>query len=176
MIEKYSSNWPEKYSNEKELLKLKLGDLIYEIEHIGSTAIPGISAKPIIDIMAAVKSLPDAEKFIPLLEELGYEYKPDMSSTERMFFRKGDPIEFHLSIAQPDHTTYWERQKLFRDFLINHSEYAEEYEKIKLGAISDIPESETQDLSRSKIYNEKKGPFVQKIIQLAIQEKDETKN
>ena len=170
-IEAHSSGWLIKYNKEYHLLKSQLGNLVNEIQHIGSTAIPNMRAKPIIDIMMGVKSLDEAGPIHHILEQLGYIYKPDMSSTERLFFRKGNPVEFHLSIVQPDHTSFWERQILFRDFLINNPEYADEYEKIKIEAIKETPESELHDLSRSKFYSSKKGPFIEKILKLAQEKK-----
>lgn len=147
MIEPHSSSWPIKYAKEYHLLKSNLGDLVSDIQHIGSTAIPGMRAKPIIDIMVAGKSLDDVGPLHPILQKLGYVYKPDMSSTERLFFRKGDPVKFHLSITERDRTSYWERQILFRDFLIAHPEYAEEYEHIKMEAVKGLPAADLEDLS-----------------------------
>lgn len=170
MIETYSPSWLTKYSEESRLMKSKLGDLIFDIQHIGSTAIPGIKAKPIIDIMVAVKSLKDSQALFPILEKLGYSYKPELSSTERFFFRKGDPVEFHLSIAEPGHTLYWENQILFRNFLIEHPEYAKEYEMIKVNAVENLPGKDLLDLSRSQTYSDKKGPCIRKILELAKKE------
>ena len=170
MIEAYSSGWPIKFRQERSFLKAKLGDLVLDIQHIGSTSVPGLRSKPIIDIMVAVKSLDEAGPLHPLLEELGYSYKPELSSTERLFFRKGNPVEFHISIAQPGHTPYWENQILFRDFLISHPETAAEYEMIKLEAIKDLSEEDLKDLSRSRAYSDQKGPFIQKVLQLAREE------
>ena len=167
MIEKYSETWSAKFLAERDLIKSRLGDTALDIQHIGSTAVPGLTAKPIIDTMVAVPSVKDTEVFVPLLESIGYNHKPDMSSTERLFFRKGDPVEYHLSVGQPDHTSYWERQILFRDYLIAHPECAREYESIKQEAINELEEGELVDLSQSKTYNEKKGPFIQKILELA---------
>lgn len=172
MIQPYSQEWPRKFAKERNLIETHLGNAIFDIQHIGSTSIPGLSAKPIIDIMVAVKSLGEAGALHLALAELGYEYKPDMSSTERQFFRKGDPVEFHLSVAQPDHTPFWHRQIFFREYLIEHPEYAREYEKIKQEAIAEVPESDLRDLSRSKGYSEKKGPFIQKVLTLAWDEID----
>jgi GrpB-like predicted nucleotidyltransferase (UPF0157 family) len=160
MIEQYSSSWPIKYNKEYHILKSELGNLVTNIQHIGSTAIPEMRAKPIIDIMVAVKSLDDAGPLHPILEKLSYKYEPDMSSTERLFFRKGDPVEFHLSVAQPDHTSYWERQILFRDYLREHPEAREEYELIKKEGLRVDPTCSTE-------YIANKSEFVGRILRLA---------
>jgi len=171
MIEEYSQGWPMKYRQECYFLKSKLGNLVLDIQHIGSTAIPGMRAKPIIDIMIAVKYLDDAAPIHPILKELGYSYKPELSSTERLFFRKGNPVEFHLSITQPGDTPYWKNQILFRDYLISHPETGAEYEMIKLEAIKQLPDKDLDDLSLSMGYSEKKGPFIKKVIEIARKER-----
>lgn len=170
MLQQYSKDWIEKYNKEAENIKKIFGSEIIDIQHIGSTAIPGLYAKPIIDIAVFVKSIENISHFNKPLENIGYSYKPDMSSVERIFLRKGEPVEYHLSIACPLHT-YWERQILFRDYLISHPEYIKEYENLKRETIKELPESDFKDLSRSKGYSAKKGPFVEKILKLAREEK-----
>jgi GrpB-like predicted nucleotidyltransferase (UPF0157 family) len=170
MLEKYSKDWVVKYNKEAELIKKLLGSEIIDIQHIGSTAIPGLSAKPIIDIAVYVSSIKNISHFTELLEKMDYNYKPDMSSVERIFLRKGDPVEYHLSIACPLHT-FWERQILFRDYLISHPEYVKEYGDLKKETIKNLQEEDFKDLSRSKGYSAKKGPFVEKILKLAEEEK-----
>jgi GrpB-like predicted nucleotidyltransferase (UPF0157 family) len=171
MLEKYSKEWPDKYAAERDLLSSHLGNASLDIQHIGSTAVPGLTSKPIIDTMIAIPSIGEAGSLVPVLENIGYVHKPEMSSTERLFFRKGDPVEYHLSLTQPDHTSYWERQILFRDYLIAHPEYAREYESIKQEALNELQEVDLADLSRSKAYSEKKGPFIQKVLELARADK-----
>ena len=90
-IENYSSEWPKKYELEAEKIKAVLGDDVKDIQHIGSTSIPGAVAKPLIDIGVLVDLIDDIDSFVKKLEPLGYSYKPDMSSVERIFLRKGDP-------------------------------------------------------------------------------------
>lgn len=170
MIEKYlypySSEWPEKYNKEVKLIQQILGNLIINIEHIGSTSITGLSAKPIIDIAVLTESISDINIFTELLEKIGYSYKPDMSSVERIFLRKGEPAEYHISISESKYT-YWTHQLLFRDYLRKHPEYREEYQKIKEESIKNLSEEELKDISMSKEYSLQKGPFIQKVLQLA---------
>jgi GrpB-like predicted nucleotidyltransferase (UPF0157 family) len=169
MLEEYSRDWIEKYNKESELIKKTLGFEITDIQHIGSTSIPELSAKPIIDIAVLVSSIENISHFTEPLEKIGYKYKPDMSSVERIFLRKGEPVEYHLSIACPLHT-FWERQILFRDYLISHPKYIKEYGSLKKETIKKLPEIELKDLSRSKEYSIKKGPFIEKILKLAREE------
>ncbi len=80
----------------------KVGHLIVGVEHIGNTAIQGMKAKPIIDIMIAVKNLSIADECIALLQELDYEYVPEPDFPERRFMRKGSPENrtHHISIVE----------------------------------------------------------------------------
>jgi GrpB-like predicted nucleotidyltransferase (UPF0157 family) len=89
-----------------------------------------------------------------------------MSSVERIFFRKGNPVEYHLSIACPRHT-FWKRNITFRDYLKQHSKFVDEYNNLKLKNIETTPTEDLTDLSRSKAYNQGKDDFVAKIIALA---------
>lgn len=165
-VENYSSKWLEKYELEAEKIRSVLGGEIQDIQHIGSTAIPGMIAKPIIDIGVLMDSIDAIDGFVKELESLGYSYKPDMSSNERIFFRKGNPIEYHLSIACPKHT-FWKRQIDFRDYLRKHPDLIEEYNQLKLKNSEITPPEDFSDLSLSSVYNQGKGEFVEKVLKLA---------
>lgn len=163
---KYDPIWPHKFKLEAEKISEVLDNQIKNIQHIGSTSIPGLSAKPIIDMGVLVDSILDINFFVTKLSSIGYEYKPDMSSVERIFFRKGHPVQYHLSIACPQHL-FWNRNIIFRDYLRTHTDLAQEYEELKMKNLQETPESDFSDLSRSKTYNQGKGDFVSKILYLA---------
>lgn len=166
LLKEYSTEWIEKYNREEKSIKQTLSSEIIDIQHIGSTAVPGLSAKPIIDIAVLVSSIQDISHFTNLLKNIGYDYKEDMSSVERIFLRKGSPVEYHLSITCSLYT-YWERQILFRDYLKSHKEFLDEYKNLKEQAIKEIPDSDFDDLSRSGTYSSIKGPFIEKVLKLA---------
>lgn len=90
-IEEYNPEWAGQYEYEKEQLCNALGDAVLGIEHIGSTSIPGIWAKPIVDIMIGVKSLPLEKSQICKVIELGYEYLGEAGVSGRIYFRKRFP-------------------------------------------------------------------------------------
>lgn len=165
-LEQHNDNWNTKFKLEAEKIKNILGVRVKDIQHIGSTSIPGMVAKPIIDIGVLVDFISDKEFFIDKLMTLGYIYKPDMSSVERIFLRKGNPVEYHLSVACPFHT-FWERNIIFRDYLRKHPDFVSEYNELKIKNLLVTPEEDYKDLSRSKIYNNGKGDFVQKVLRLA---------
>jgi len=156
----YDEQWPKIFQDEKELISSKLGGNFLDIQHIGSTAIPMMSAKPIIDIAILISSLDDAEKYLIPLGEIGYQFFKDRSSVERLFFVKGEPPRYHLSLAQPEKFSYWKRQILFRDYLIQYHDRALEYEALKKCLIKKYPDGRQE-------YCDGKNEFVQKILMLA---------
>ncbi len=134
-IVEYDPLWQTLFEEEAARIWQVLGnDLVIEIEHIGSTAIPGMAAKPVIDIMVGVHSLVDAKSTIPALESLGYVYWRENPDPGRMFFVKGMPPygkqrTHHVHIVETD-GEFWQRQ-LFRDYLKAHPEEAKRYEALK---------------------------------------------
>lgn len=132
----YDPNWPALFAEEATRLRAVLPpDLILGLEHFGSTAIPGLAAKPIIDILIAVPSLADARiKTVEPLEQLGYAFWADNPKTDRLFFVKGllpygAGRTHHVHIAEPD-AEPWQRL-IFRDHLREHPAEATRYETLK---------------------------------------------
>ncbi|MCX6754890.1 MAG: GrpB family protein [Candidatus Nomurabacteria bacterium] len=173
---KYQEFWKTKFEIEKEKITKTFENKydVLNIEHIGSTSIPGLSAKPIIDIAVLVNSIDNIDPIINLIQELGYVYYPKMSSAERIFCRKGDPVEYHLSVSSPKFS-FWRRQILFRDYLINNPKHILEYQNLKENNLKITPEKEFVDLSLGEVYNSGKTEFVKKILDFSedqiIQEK-----
>ncbi len=129
----YNPSWPEWYRQEKGALISALGDLLISVEHIGSTSVEGLSAKPIIDILAGVANLQDADLSIEHLEHIGYEYVPEYEKElpNRRYFRKGKASKHvHLHMVEID-SVFWRRQLAFRDYLRVHPETAREYDQLK---------------------------------------------
>lgn len=138
----YNPEWADSYEKEATKLKEVFGDALLGIEHIGSTSVPGLPAKPIIDLMVLIDSYENVEKFIPKLQELGYPFDSASrtdKSTERHFFRKGNPSQYHLSIAYADRGGFWKRQLAFRDYLREHSEERDRYAALKQELIKKDP-------------------------------------
>jgi GrpB-like predicted nucleotidyltransferase (UPF0157 family) len=126
----YDPNWPQAFEEECELVGEALGDDMVEIQHIGSTSIPGLRAKPIIDLLAAVESFASIEEYERRLGPLGYHHHSHPEEDERIFFWKGTPRTHHLHIVE---YATWEHQRhiIFRDYLRRHPELAQWYEQIK---------------------------------------------
>jgi GrpB-like predicted nucleotidyltransferase (UPF0157 family) len=134
VIVDYDPRWPEMFRAERDAILSATGPRLVAIEHVGSTAVPGLGAKPIIDIMAGVRRLAEAAECIAPLAPLGYRYLPEYEALipDRRFFRKGPPgpITHHLHLVELG-GDFWERHLLFRDYLRTHPEAAEAYYQLK---------------------------------------------
>jgi len=145
----YDSEWPELFRQEKEhLLACLPSDLIRRVEHFGSTAVPGLSAKPIVDLLVEVSDLEATKvRIAPVLESQGYDYfwRPTHGDDGPPFYawfikrdlRTGVRTH-HIHMVKSDFTAHWDRL-LFRDYLIEHPEVAEEYEVLKVQLASASP-------------------------------------
>ena len=154
----YQISWPKEFLLEKERIQKIFDDKAIEIEHIGSTSVEGLPSKPIIDMAVMIDNHEDADSFTEPLAKIGYKFHS--SSTERHFYRKGDPIEYHLSIAYTDRGGFWPRQILFRDYLRSHPEACDGYANLKKDLLRQDPTGVGEYLSG-------KTEFVNKILKLA---------
>lgn len=130
----YDSQWALRYQEEKERILEVIGDKVVAIEHFGSTAVPGLEAKPIIDVLIAIRHLDDAKECIEPLGRLGYEYRPleELITPESRYFRKGPPgaNSHHIRMVEAGNTL-WNQYLLFRDYLRSHPEEAGRYCELK---------------------------------------------
>ncbi len=134
----YDPRWPSLYDEERARILGAIGPWLVDIQHVGSTAVPGLAAKPIIDIMPGVARLEDAHHCIEPLRALGYEYHPEfeVELPERRYFNKPPGESFrghrthHLHMVKSG-SDFWQRHLLFRDYLRAHTEAASEYARLK---------------------------------------------
>jgi GrpB-like predicted nucleotidyltransferase (UPF0157 family) len=158
IIEPYDSTWPTKFEAEKVLLTSVLQPwLAGPIEHVGSTAVPGLPAKPIIDIMAAVADLSSSVPAIEALKPLNYgyfEYKAD----QMHWFCKPSPFErtHHLHLV-PWKSQLWHDRLAFRDRLRNDAVTRRSYAELKLALASKYRQDR-------EAYTEAKTDFIQSVI------------
>jgi GrpB-like predicted nucleotidyltransferase (UPF0157 family) len=137
----YDEDWPAEYDAEKTRLLAQIGGLAVEIEHVGSTSVPGLAAKPIIDIMVGIRTMADAEKCIEGMRRLGYEYVPEFEDAfpERRYFRKGHPEQrLHVHVVETT-SAFWRRHTAFRDYLHAHPETAAGYAALKRRLAAQYP-------------------------------------
>jgi GrpB-like predicted nucleotidyltransferase (UPF0157 family) len=134
VIAPYSPEWPKKFASEKkELLSAFLPDHV-NVEHVGSTAVPGLGAKPIVDIMLGATSLTVIERRIEDLAAIGYRYVPEFESVlpQRRYFVKPaiGPANFHLHAVETG-SPFWVDDLAFRDSLRNDAALARAYLALK---------------------------------------------
>lgn len=153
-IVKYNPNWPQEFAKESEKLKNILGDIVNHIHHIGSTAVPGLMAKPIIDMMLDVKNLNHLDNKTKEMENLGYEVMGELGIIGRRYFRKGGNHRTHQIHAFHSGDANLIRHLAFRDYLIEHKEIAQEYGELKFK----IAQKCNHDIEK---YCDEKEPFVQ---------------
>jgi len=162
----YNPKWKLLYKEESLFLHKILEGYIAEIEHIGSTAIPGIVAKPIIDIALAVKDISKVQKIIEIMEFNGYIYRGEiiLGIPDRYLFVKGseDFRTHHIHLMPLTHFQ-WETHLLFRDYLISHPETAIEYQNLKLSLKQQFPNDRAG-------YLEGKSSFIVNVIEIAKNE------
>jgi GrpB-like predicted nucleotidyltransferase (UPF0157 family) len=138
----YDPTWPELFRLEKEhLLSCLPADLVRRVEHFGSTAVPGLAAKPVIDVLVEVADLEATRaRIAPVLHAQGYDYfwRPTRGEDGPPFyawFIKRDPASgtrtHHVHMVEACFVEHWDRL-LFRDYLIAHPRLAREYQELKL--------------------------------------------
>ena len=156
----HSSEWDKLFQTEKAKLCEAWGDFIVDIQHVGSTAISTIPAKPIIDIAVLVKSLEEIDEVKNRIEALGYQKKQE-DRPERRFFTKG-PEEnrvVYLHIGD-ESTSYVKDMVAFRDYLIQNPAEAQKYSDLK-------KELAEQFADNRELYTAAKEKFVQEIVEKA---------
>lgn len=163
-LEDYNNGWGKEYLEEELLLKSILGDRIIEIHHVGSTAIKGLRAKPIIDILLVISSLDMVSELEELLKDYGYTNRGPHGVGDRYFFAKGpDEARTHyVHVVEPKSDTYY-NQLLFRDYLNEHQEYVKKYCDLK-------QELAIKYADDRKKYTAGKSEFITDVIRLAKEE------
>lgn len=128
----YDPSWPSQFLGESETLCRGLATwLVAPIEHIGSTAVPGLAAKPVIDIMAGVRTLDESRPAIAAATELGYCYVPYQADIEHWFCKPSPSFRTHHLHLIPIGTPEWLRPIAFRNYLRVHADVAAEYDALK---------------------------------------------
>lgn len=132
----YDPGWPNVYEEERYRLAEAFLPLRPHFEHIGSTAVPGLCAKPIIDIMVGVPLIQSAEAYTPFLEPLGYRHVEQDEEADRVFFRKGMPRTHHLHIVTFG-SVVWHSHLAFRELLREDADLRERYAQLKRQSAKD---------------------------------------
>lgn len=159
----YNPAWPDMFQQEADKLSTVFGQACLAIHHIGSTAIPGMRAKPIIDIMPVVPAIEQVEILNPALIQLGYEPKGENGIPGRRYFVKGgdDHRTHHVHAYEPNNPEAI-RHLSFRDYLIAHPQAADRYAGLKLSLAQDYP----HDIFG---YMAGKDGFIKETLQRALE-------
>jgi len=165
MIVDYDPQWPVAFEAERRRIAAALGDLALRIEHNGSTAVPGLAAKPIIDIQVSVASLQPLAPFVDALAPVGYVHLPHADDSFCPFFHRPAawPHTHHVHLVQAGGSEE-QRTLAFRNYLREHADAAREYERLKrqLAAATDATDSSSREQ-----YAIAKTEFIERIIRLA---------
>ena len=167
IIVDYNPQWPHMYEEERARIQDAIGDCLIDIQHVGSTSIPGLSAKPILDIMPVIREISLVASCVKPLEVLGYAYFGENGIPGRHYFRKPTGITtkphlVHLHILEKGHDQ-WAMMLLFRDYLRLHPESALQYDVLKREL------AEKYGFDRVG-YTDAKESFVRSIIRAAVLE------
>lgn len=160
VIAEYDPRWPLLFQEERDRILSVIGEWVDAVEHVGSTAVPGLGAKPIIDTMVGVRRLDDASKCIEPLVSIGYKYVPDheVEIPERRYFNRITPgaITHHLHMVETG-CDFWVRHLLFRDYLRRDPEVARQYYQLKKVLAA-------RYASERRAYTDAKTPFIESVV------------
>ena len=161
VVRDYDPAWAALFERERTHVRDALGPIVVTVEHVGSTAVPGLAAKPIIDLLVAVRSLPEARsRCVQPLQALGYTYMAEYESwlPGEMMFRKGPPGPWthHVHVTEPS-SPRWQELVLIRDYLRGHADVAAAYGDLKKALALVFGD----DIIG---YRNAKGPFLQAVM------------
>jgi GrpB-like predicted nucleotidyltransferase (UPF0157 family) len=160
IIEEYDPQWPQRFDSIRSRIAAVLGSFATTIEHIGSTAVPGLAAKPIIDVDVLLESAEDLPQVIARLKAIGYEHRGTLGIPGRDSFKAPQhDIHHHLYVCSAPDTEFF-RHVAFRDWLRAHPKDAEDYARLKRSLAGKFSvDRET--------YTQGKADFIQEILRRA---------
>lgn len=159
----YKKAWQVLFEKEKELLEKQIGNFLADIQHIGSTSIPGINAKPILDIAIGVMSLKEAHKFlVARMQRLGYELRPreNANAYELLFVKGPESRRTHYVHVIRYRGRKWNKARLFRDYLRTHPKRAQQYAALKKELVKKYAHDRFN-------YTKGKEVFIKKTLKIA---------
>ena len=161
-IVSYCDDWPALFAAEKALLEVALKPwLVADIEHIGSTAVVGLQAKPIIDIMAPVQDLASSIRAIEAAQAIGYCYYPYKPEQMHWFCKPSPALRTHHLHLVPWQSRLWQERIAFRDALRMSPSLAREYGNLKLSLAA-------QHRLDRETYTQAKSLFVAKVLKSCL--------
>ena len=148
--------WASRFATERDRLSAALGALVIDIQHIGSTAVAGILAKPILDIAVAIEAFEDGHPLVPKIVALGYDYRGEYGVRRRHYFVRGAPLRTHHLHVLEHRSAQWEAHLRLRDCLVRSPELAARYSDVKLAAAN-------RPNCTRKLYQRLKSSFIARL-------------
>ncbi|MHC4907475.1 MAG: GrpB family protein [Planctomycetota bacterium] len=159
ILSEYNCDWATAFKQEKETLQMSISSSHPSIEHVGSTSVPDLIAKPIIDIMMGLPDFAQADALVPCLQQLGYTYfsqYEDVMPYRRFFKKQNGGITTHHIHMVESGSEFWIRHLLFRDFLRGNQSVAADYANLKLKLAQ-------QDWKDGNEYADAKTDFIRSV-------------
>jgi GrpB-like predicted nucleotidyltransferase (UPF0157 family) len=164
VVSPYSNEWPNLFRNLKDNLIRLFAPISITVEHIGSTSVPGLAAKPVIDVLIGAASLADIESKIDLLSEHGYEYvsKYEKEIPDRRYFVKSsaNSLRVHIHAVELG-SRIWQEHLAFRDALRSDISLRAQYQSLKLQLAE-------QFVHNKSAYSAAKNPFIESVLAAAL--------
>ncbi len=157
----YDPIWPDLFKIESKIISKCVGLNLVFMEHIGSTAVPSLASKPVIDILLSVRNLEQLDKSSSLFEIQKYEVMGELGIKGRRYFRKGGDKRTHQIHAFKENDPHLIRHLAFRDYLIAHPKVMSEYADLK----TELAQTCNHDID---VYCDGKDPFIKHHEQLAL--------
>lgn len=164
-IAPYDPTWPAEFSAEEARILHACRGLPIRIEHIGSTAVPGLDARPIIDILAGCPPRANRAAYIAAIRQIGYEHKGAFGIPGRDYFRRGSPRSHHVHMVSWS-SALWRRHLAFRDALRADETLRQQYAALK----RELARTFADDKEK---YASAKGPFIASVLRQAQREPGE---
>src|SRR6266571_2396774 len=154
----YDARWPALFTAEEQRIRATCDALPLRLEHVGGTAIPGICAKPVLDMVAGRPRSSPAQDYLAAFKRAGYEHRGEQGVPGREFFRRGQPRAYHVHLVE-EGSGLWRDYLAFRDYLRAHAEAARQFADLKRALAARF----TRD---REAYIKAKSARVQEILEL----------
>ena len=154
-----SARWPALFAAEQRRIRDHCGALALRLEHIGGTSIPGMCAKPVLDIAAGLPRDASTLDYVAALTHAGYEHRGERGVPGRQYFRRGEPRTYHVHLVE-EGGPLWCDYVVFRDYLRSHAESARQFADLKRVLAVRFPRDR-------EAYMNAKSSDVQEILRLA---------
>lgn len=155
-LEPYDKQWADRFNDEHRLLIGEIGPYMAAIEHFGSTSVPGMTAKPIVDILVGVENARHTDEILPKLAAMGYENLGESGIIGRIYLRKRGELAYNVHIVSY-RGDIWNHNIIIRDYLRAHAVEAERYSEIKQRIVS-------QGARTLLRYSDEKNAFMEKLL------------